>query len=461
MIERVRILRSLDPHHARIGYLGALALVATRSLDTFEALAARFHTLLFERIFHDDQRFQQLLNRVPPDRRDDLKQRMLRPEDEDPSAAFLEPAAKETPAPKDWLLSASRGRPQPRLVATNWLYISEFWLYDECMPSPLGFLSREKADRTIDMARWTDILLPTLELSENGYLLQHLLVRARNDAGALFNPLNPICHPCLPLLYFRIMLGAEALYPFILCELVRLADNGERPATRGDKGLLRAAVKSLLDNVGPISDPEDALALADVEQFRESIERKQSTEENYLRPRLEILVDLGLLERRGTPGGGKRSEFVWEVSDRTRTVANELSALATVDKILSGELENFLDRRFFSSMGRVFGTNYHPVATEIDRLSWFAKAFADIGREFGFTPGRTLALKACFMAWEAGQIMEVGDVFDTVYRAARSRFEKYLHFSGGSRFDREFLIRIDDELLARLQDTNTSDANLD
>ncbi len=460
MIERFRILRSLDPHHARIGYLGALALVATRSLDTFEALAARFHALLFDRIFQDDQRFQQLLNRVPPERRDDLKQRMLRPEDEDPSAAFLEPSAKEAPPPKDWLLSASRGRPQPRLVATNWLYISEFWLYDECMISPIGFLSREKADRTIDLARWTEILLPTLELSENGYLLQHLLTRARNDTGPLFNPLNPSSHPCLPLLYFRIMLAAESLYPFILCELVRLADRGDKPAACGDKGLLRAAVRSLLGNVGRISDPEDALALADVEQFRESIERKQSTEENYLRPRLEILVDLGVLERRGTPGG-KRSEFVWEVSDRTRQLASELSVLATADKILSGEIENYLDRRFFTSMDRVFGTNYRPVASEVGRLSWFAKAFLDIGREFGFTPGRTLALKACFMAWEAGQIMEVGDVFDTVYRAARSRFEKYLHFSGGSRFDREFLIRIDEELLTCLQDAATTGGNLD
>jgi hypothetical protein len=55
------------------------------------------------------------------------------------------------------------------------------------------------------------------------------------------------------------------------------------------------------------------------------------------------------------------------------------------------------------------------------------------------------------MAWEAGYTMEVGDVFDAVYRAARQPIQEYLHFSGGSRFDREFLIRVDDEAITYLE----------
>jgi hypothetical protein len=84
-------------------------------------------------------------------------------------------------------------------------------------------------------------------------------------------------------------------------------------------------------------------------------------------------------------------------------------------------------------------------------MLWFAQAFKEIGREFGFTPGRTLALKACLMAWERGYTMEVGDVFDAVYRAAKQPIHEYLHFSGGSRFDREFLIRVDDEAITYLE----------
>ena len=85
-------------------------------------------------------------------------------------------------------------------------------------------------------------------------------------------------------------------------------------------------------------------------------------------------------------------------------------------------------------------------------MLWFGRAFEDIGREFGFTPGRTLALKACLLAWENKRTMEVGDVFDAVYRFARqgSPLDQYLHFSGGSRFDREFLIRIDPGLVEHL-----------
>jgi hypothetical protein len=94
-------------------------------------------------------------------------------------------------------------------------------------------------------------------------------------------------------------------------------------------------------------------------------------------------------------------------------------------------------------------------------MLWFARAFKDIGREFGFTPGRTLALKACLMAWEHGCTMEVGDVFDAVYRAAREPIHEFLHFSGGSRFDREFLIRVDDEAITHLEQQRAARGDAD
>jgi hypothetical protein len=418
-------MRSLDPYHARIGYLGALATVATRDLDRIEALSARFHDLLFERVYPDDPRFDALMDRVDEGRRDELRRKMDRPPDEDPSAILSAPDRH-----------------------TGWLSLSEFWLHDRCMPSHLGHLPVEKRDRTIDLARWTGMLQVTLELSEVGYILHRLLLDAARDSEerAPFNLLNPRARPCLPLLYLRLLLGAEMLFPFLVGELVSRHEDGHPLATRGENGLLRAAVTRMLDRIGEPTDPEDILAVRDVVEFRKSIENKLSTEENYLRPRLEILVDLGLVGRR-SDREGKRSDFMWTVTDTTRALTAEWRMLEAPTNVVPA----YLDRGFFGSMAKVLSPAKRVSASDDERLLWFARAYKHIGREFGFTPGRTLALMGCLMAWEAGIVLEVGDVFDAVYRAAGTRWERFLHFSGGSRFDREFLIRIDDGALPELE----------
>src|SRR5207302_4084465 len=186
---------------------------------------ARYPDLLFEQIFPDDPRFDALMSRVGEARRAELLKRRRRPEGEDPSAGFSEgaPGVTESP-PSDWLLAPQSKRTQPRLVQTEWLYVSEFWLYDQVMPSPLGPLTRDKAHRTLDLARSTEVVLPTLELSETGYLLQHLLTAAATSAadGATvpFNLLNPAAHPALPPLYFRVLLQHEMLLVFLVLQLV-------------------------------------------------------------------------------------------------------------------------------------------------------------------------------------------------------------------------------------------------
>ena len=420
MTDSYPILRSLDPHHARIGYVGALASVARRGLDRVEALTARFHDLLFERIYPDDPRFDRLLSRVASWRMDELMKRMTRPPEDDPSSIL--------------------SRPEDR---TGWLYLHELWLYDQCMPSSLGALSGDQLHRTLDLARWTGILLPTLELSESGYLLQHFLLDLPTSELEPANLLNASARPSLPVLYLRTLIGAESLFAFLVEEFVQRTGEHRPLTTRGPNGLLRGAVDRMLRKIGEPHDPEDILALRDLMEFQTAIEQRLSTEENYLRPRLEILVDLGLVGRKGG-SSTKRSDFMWVVTPATRRLDDEWRSLAEG----TGSTEDYLDKRFFGSAARIYDKACAPVDSEEETLLWFAKAFQDIGRDFGFTPGRTLALRACLMAWESGRILEISDAFDVVYRAARSKWGKFLHFSGGSRFDREFLIRIDQEVVA-------------
>src|SRR5207253_8728580 len=171
--------------------------------------------------------------------------------------------------------------------------------------------------------------LPTLELSETGYLLQHLLTAAATSAadGATvpFNLLNPAAHPALPPLYFRVLLQHEMLLVFLVLQLVE--SDPEQLATRGREGLLLRAIERMLRDIGEVTDPESVLDVRELDEFRAAIERNDSTQENYLRPRMEILVDLGLVGRRSA-GTERRTDFVWHVTEQTRALADTLRPLA-------------------------------------------------------------------------------------------------------------------------------------
>ena len=420
MSDRYPILTSLDPHHARIGYLGALSTVSVRGLDTTEALRSRLHDLLFERIYPQDARFDILRSRLTSQRWKELQKRLERSADVDPSAILSD-------APK----------------GDGWAYLSEFWLYDSRMPSALGPLSVDKLDRAIDLARWTGVLLATGELSEAGFLLQQLILEtAAKDGEGDFNLLLAQARPALPLMYLRLILSAEMLFPFLICEMVRRQSAALQMSTRGEHGLLRGAVGGMLKAIGEPEDPSDMLAVRDVADFEKAILATESTEENYLRPRLEILVDLGLVGRK-QPTGKSRADFMWIATETTERLATEWAGLE--------DIREYLDVSFFSSMARVYAHEMAKIASREEVLLWFARAFARIGRDVGFTPGRTCALLACLNAWEAGKLIEIDQVFAAVFESGRGRWSKYLHFSGGSRFDKEFLVRVDREAITELE----------
>lgn len=426
MSGRYPIMRSLDPYHQRVGYLGALASIAYRGLDTKDAVRSRLDAMLFEKVRVDSPEYSAMLEEVPIERRDSLAStRRDRGEDENP-ASILYAADK----------------------ASDWLYACEIWLHQACMPSPLGLVPRNRIDRIIDLARWTGMLTPTMELSEAGFLVQLLLGETRGAAGdpKLANLLNPRPRAGLFLMYLRLLLGAEVLWPSLVFELVERTDSKRTLATRGEDGLLRAGVARLLSELGEPTDPSDMLDLRDITDFRESIRAKPSTEENYLRPRLELLLDLGLVGREGGKGRG-RDTFPWVTTPRTRMLADEWARLTH----RGNHIPDYLEEEYFGSMARVCQMDGKRVADSRCVLLWASRAFKGVGREVGFTPGRTLAIMACILAFEAGEVLEVRQVFDAVYAAAKSPWGDYLRFSGGSRFDREFMIKLQPGLSEALQ----------
>lgn len=406
------LLRSLDPHHSRLGYLAALSTVSMRNLDTNDALVSRFKDLLFERLYSNESRFDQLMGEIEPGLEEELRKRMERSTEDDPSS-ILSPPGRDA----------------------GWLTVSEFWLYDRRLPSHVGYLQEKHASRTVDFARAVGVILPTLDLSEMGFLLQILAADSMSTTG---NPLDVRTRPALTLLLLRLLFSAEILLPFILVEFSERINASAPINTRGESGLLRGAVRRLVEAAGEPSDPEDVLAVRELHDFEFAILKSRSTEENYLRPRIEMLVDLGILTRKRGDTSEKPGAFPWNLPNVT------VQLVARLDEIIRSPLtlDSFLEENFNAAFAPAIGLELSPPKDEIEVVRWFYRAYEIVQREIGFTPGRSVAVLATLLAAEHGTHLEVRPLFDFVYALPSSRFGTYISFSGGSRFDSEFMIKI-------------------
>jgi hypothetical protein len=418
MSAHCRILRSLDPHHQRLGYLNGVVLCCVRELDSREALTARFHDLMFERIYEDDPRWPSLHELVAEDEVKPLADIMKRLSHDDPTSVFLKGNS-----------------------ASHWLFIHDLWRSSTEIYSRLGRLGNEeeKLSRPIELAKWFQLILPTYELSELGVVLRSILEERKRIDGNAFNPLKVRGVQELQLLYLRMMIESDCLFAILVDEFASRFTTGVRITTRGPDGLLRAAVERIIKTLGEPSRPDEILAIQQVYEFRDAILKSLSTEENYLRPRMEMLVDVAIIDR---VQQGKSNEFQWVPTEVTRRATREWQRLLT----LTEDPSRYLDREFFGSMNKIYDLDKRGISSEREALGYFAKAFSMAGREFGFTPARTLALTACLLAWREEVILELSAVLEAVQNAAKNEFGQFLHFSGGSRFDGEFLIRVDPKL---------------
>ena len=113
--------------------------------------------------------------------------------------------------------------------------------------------------------------------------------------------------------------------------------------------------------------------------------------------------------------------------------------------------QDLLDRSFFRWAAEIFGLTARLCTDDRRRLLYFAQGFHYLQREIGFTPGRTIALAGCLLAWEDGWIIEIAEMFNLLQRMAAGPWRPYLEYSGGSRLDQEFLIKIKPGLIPDLE----------
>lgn len=419
----MQFIEDLDWHTLRLGAFNVLASIAERSLDTPQALLRRFDDVFFRRLYHDDPAIGRFVNHLGPGAYAALAKRARK--------VRVNPAAEIMPSEPD----------------TPWFHTVEFWQSDNRLPSSAGPITEEHSFRYLDLGIKLGLLTPTYALSERGELLRAFHERAGGPIDPTAPEPNPLLIEDIPsrAVFLEALLREDVLFPLLILEFHDAPEAGvarayRRTAVGEEPGLLLRATRQLIELLGHDIDVHNALDVKRLRQYEERISQKKN-HLNQCLPRMEWAVDLGIISRpaRGADAG---REPVYQPTELTTRFCHALGGFAASPEGWQAQL----DASFVGALADIYAVQATPILSDDERLLWFCRGFKAVRRAAGFTPGRTAAFAGAMLALEAGRLMQIAQVFDSVYAAASGKWQPYLGFSGGSRFDREFLIRVDDRL---------------
>lgn len=212
-------------------------------------------------------------------------------------------------------------------------------------------------------------------------------------------------------------------------------------------GLLRAAVARLISAAEASSGVDQLVPALPFSEYLAMLEEDSTRQSEALLSRLEMLRTLGM----AMPSDGAQSRVAWSATPELKLMTPGIQEVP----LTRDGITTFLDQHFFASLlsAERAAMDHHPTAHQT--LLWLVRAYEVLRRPLGFSPGRPVALLACLLAAEENKCLEVSDAYKSIYAAAQSKWSPFLHFSGGSRFDQEFLIRIDPGLSSRLEEEAT------
>jgi hypothetical protein len=419
----MQFIADLDWHTLRLGAFHILAQVGERSIDTREALLNRFEDVLFHKIYRDDPAFPKFLDYV----------------DEDAFGRVDERAGDVRPNPAAELM--------PTESKTPWFHTVELWQSDRRLPAPgVGPIAVDHAARFLDLGKKLGIFTPTNALSERGEILRAFFARTHGLIDSALPIPNPLLIDTLAsrVILLEALLREDALMVLMLMEFTGDPEAGIARAFRKVGGipqpeLLMRAAQHLYDILGVEPDIYTALELQHLRKYIDNLAEKKN-HLNQALPRMEFAVDLDVIQRAGV--GRRTREPVYRPTENTRRFVEAFGRFRT-DPTAA---QNDLDDTFFRGMAATYGIPAHPVESDDERLLWFCRGYKLIKRPAGFTPGRSAAFAGALLALEQSRLVDLSEMFSAVYRAAHGPWSQRLGFSGGSRFDREFLIRVDERL---------------
>ncbi len=426
------LLQELDERQSRLGYISCLAIVASRDLDDRDALRERFVNLAFQRVYPSHPSWCGFMELIEASDLSELRN------------------------------SRSRRKLQGALTQTDeeTYYLSDLWLKQHAMPSKTALLDPERADVVIEHARHLGVLGLGYTLSETGSAVRAYLPYREYPGvmGPTPNPMNVYEDVSVRAGFAYCLFSSDSLLPFFIDKAVK-----KKSASASDAGLLLDAVDEMLlvmRRIGGVGEAESTRMIAayrdrvnpagpardptfggrGVQSFSPSADRTRHirpakrVHKHHLRPRLENLVDVGVLSRAAGEEG-------FRVTATTERAAIVFAALREDPR----KLRYFLDREFFGAWARIQGIESRT-ADRSEVIRCFALAYERVKRSIGFTPARTVALATSLLALRRGMVAEVASTMEMVLDAAKGTLNEYFQFSGGTRLDHEYMIRVRPEI---------------
>lgn len=180
---------------------------------------------------------------------------------------------------------------------------------------------------------------------------------------------------------------------------------------------------------------------------------KRSSYRHHAAPRLEFLVDLGLLQRdsdrkeEDSHDVDSDSGYAYQVTVTTRRFADYLKKHFQPNL----DVEKFVRERAIDCCAETHGLSLKP-ASEAEQVGFLVKGFQAVKREIGSTPMWTAALMSSLLALKDEIRIEIADFYALAKKLSMAEGAK-VRLSGGSRFDGEFLITIADDFLKSVPST--------
>lgn len=424
----MKLISYLNMHRARLGYVNCVLLAADVQLDTPASLRRRLDRMLFENVvFVDSPIFQSYAAEIDPvtwQKIDDQVNRRALRRSKRTRRGVLPAGIQEVEE------NATKGPAQSSYAP------ADLWVYQKNMRSDLGKVLPEDSDEPIELAKDLGLLSESYALTEFGNVAKAFLLERIGGLtlGATPNPLEVYDDFRLRLMYLYALLREDVVFTAMLdyISLKHSLNDCLRKALDLMAGKVDQNVR--LDEVGELRN----LSVLRQRVTKDPVDKAQRV------PRLEFMVDLGILERHSV---GREGDSQYEEAAATghlRVAFGELFAKPTSSF-------TWLDSSFFGAAAVLYGKPHVPVTQSEQKLLYFVRGAAVLGKRMGFIPGRAASLAACALALSEGRRLEIAELFAEVYSVPKGKWAEFVKFSGGSRLDNEFLVTLDPSLESRLQ----------
>lgn len=419
----MKVISYLNMHRARLGYVNCVLMTSDMQLDTAASLRRRLDSLLFESVVFRDAKefvgFASFVDGKSWSELDKMTARRVQRKSQRHRQGVL-PAGLQSQ--RESTLGPSMDN-YPR---------ADLWLFQRQMRSRLGHILPEDSDEPIELAKDLGMLSSGYALTEFGNLVKTFLLRRFGDShsmGAQPNPLDVYSSLEERLLYLYALINVDAIFP-------AMAEN------IASKAPINASLSGALDHL--LRATEDVIRLDEVNELKDLSSLRQRIEKEPVNkaqrvPRLEFMVDLGLLDR--SPEGAK-TESQYVLTEATERFSDAFRGLNESP----GKASIWLDNNFFGAAATTYEIPVSYPCDELITLLYFTRGAALLGKRTGFIPGRAASLAASVLALTEGHRLEIADLFACAYSLPKTSWAPYVKFSGGSRLDNEFLVAIDPEL---------------